>query len=160
MLRSTPMSSKTDNVVNRILKGGLPVIPRSRPAGSRVRSWQILSLAAKFETTLQPRLSVDISMTKTEPLWKLAQMKKDARLTIRITRELKAKIEGIDRVYGVALPKIANECLRAFCTYVEQEKQTPTFPLCISPHSPDDRTPNHASVRMRRGRQNGQRQRI
>jgi hypothetical protein len=98
-------------------------------------------------------------MMKTEPLRKLAQMKKDARLTICIPRELKAKIEGIDRVYGVALPKIANECLRAFCTYVEQKKQTPTFPLCISPHSPDDKTPNQASVRRSRG-QDGQRQRI
>src|SRR6266536_2763778 len=29
-------------------------------------------------------------------------MKKDARLTIRIPRELKDKTEGIDRVYGVA----------------------------------------------------------
>jgi hypothetical protein len=56
----TPIASNADNVVNRILKGGLPVIPRSRPAGSRARSWQILSLAAKFETTFQPRLSVDI----------------------------------------------------------------------------------------------------
>jgi hypothetical protein len=132
----TPIASTADNIVNRILKGGLPVIPRARPAGSRVGSWQILSHAAKFETTLQPRLSVDISMRKTEPLRKLAQMKKDARLTIRIPRELKGKIDGIDRVYGVALPKIANECLMAFCTYVEQKKQTPTFPLCISPHSP------------------------
>jgi hypothetical protein len=98
-------------------------------------------------------------MRKTEPLRKLVEMKKDALLTIRIPRELKAKINGIDRVYGVALPKIANECLMAFCTYVEQKKQTPTFPLCIGPHSPDDKTPNHASVRKRRGR-DGQRQRI
>src|SRR5712664_4128237 len=64
-------------------------------------------------------------MRKMEALRKLTQMKKDARLTIRIPRELKAKIEGIDRVYGVALPKIANECLKAFCEYVEQKKHTP-----------------------------------
>jgi hypothetical protein len=97
-------------------------------------------------------------MKKIVSLQKLAETK-DALLTIRISRELKAKLEGIDRVYGVALPKIANECLTAFCTYVEQKKQTPTFPLYISPHSPDDKTPNHASVRRNRGR-DGQRQRI
>ncbi|HEU5314412.1 MAG TPA: hypothetical protein VFU08_11345 [Candidatus Udaeobacter sp.] len=80
-------------------------------------------------------------------LRKLANMKKDARLTIRIPKELKDKIEGIDRVYGVALPKIANECLKAFCEYVEQRKQTPTFPLRIGPFSPSDKTPDRASLR-------------
>jgi hypothetical protein len=99
-------------------------------------------------------------MKKSEGLRKPANIKKDARLTIRVPRELKSKIVGIDRVYGVALPKIANECLSAFCEYVEQKKQTPTFPLCISPHSPEDKTPNYASVGRLRGRQNGQRQRI
>ena len=83
---------------------------------------------------------------------KLAETKKDARLTIRIPKELKVKIDGIDQVYGVALPKIANECLRAFCDYVEQKKQTPTFPLSIGPILP------HLSVRRRRGFQNGTRQ--
>jgi hypothetical protein len=78
-------------------------------------------------------------MRKIAALPKLADMKRDARLTIRIPTELKAKIERIDRVYGVALPKIANECLSAFCAYVEQKKQTPTFPLGISPHSLDDK---------------------
>jgi hypothetical protein len=63
-------------------------------------------------------------------------MKKNARLTIRIPKDLKDKIDGIDRVYGVGLPKIANECLRAFCEYVEQRKQTPTFPISISPGEP------------------------
>ncbi len=67
---------------------------------------------------------------------KPANMKKDARLTIRIPRELKDRLDGIDRVYGVGLPKIANECLTAFCEYVEQKKQTPTFPiLIISTHA-------------------------
>jgi hypothetical protein len=97
-------------------------------------------------------------MRKTEAFRKLAQMKKDARLTIRIPRELKAKIEEIDRVYGVALPKVANECLKAFCEYVEQKKQTPTFPLSIGPNLPGDKTPNRASIRRGRGIQNGRRQ--
>ncbi len=97
-------------------------------------------------------------MSKTEAFRKVAQMKKDARLTIRIPRELKAKIEEIDRVYGVALPKVANECLKAFCEYVEQKKQTPTFPLSIGPNLPGDKTPNHASIRRGRGIQNGRRQ--
>ena len=60
-------------------------------------------------------------------------MKKDARLTIRIPKELKIRIDEIHRVYGVALPKIANESLKAFCEYVEEKKQTPTFPLIVSP---------------------------
>lgn len=94
-------------------------------------------------------------MRKTEALRKLANMKKDARLTIRIPRELKDKIEGIDRVYGVALPKIANECLKAFCEYVEQKKATPTFPLSIGPYLSGGKTPNHDSVRRRRGIQTG-----
>ncbi len=97
-------------------------------------------------------------MSKTEALRKLANKKKDARLTIRIPKELKDKIEGIDLFYGVALPKIANECLKAFCEYVEQKKQTPTFPLSINRSSPSDKTANRVSVRRRRERQNGQRQ--
>src|SRR5947208_13343832 len=77
-------------------------------------------------------VSVDVSMKKIAALPKLADMKKkDARLTIRIPRELKDKIEGIDRVYGVALPKIANECLKAFCEYYEQKNKTTSFPLSI-----------------------------
>jgi hypothetical protein len=60
-------------------------------------------------------------------------MKKDARLTIRVPRRLKDRLAGIERVYGVGLPKIANECLTAFCEYVKQKEQTPTFPILISP---------------------------
>jgi hypothetical protein len=67
---------------------------------------------------------------------KPANMKKDARLTIRIPKGLKDRLDRIDRIYGVGLPKIANECLTAFCEYVEQKKQTPTFPiLIISTHA-------------------------
>jgi hypothetical protein len=63
-------------------------------------------------------------------------MKKDARLTIRIPKGLKDRLDRINLVYGVGLPKIANECLAAFCEYVEQKKQTPTFPiLVISTHA-------------------------
>jgi hypothetical protein len=94
-------------------------------------------------------------MIKIQGLPKLADMKKDARLTIRIPRELKDKIEGIDRLYGVALPKIANECLKAFCAYVEQKKQTPTFPLTISPSALSGKGPNQVSVRGRKGIHNG-----
>jgi hypothetical protein len=90
-------------------------------------------------------------MRTMESLRKLNDTKKDARLTIRIPRELKAKIDGIDQVYGVALPKIANECLRAFCDYVEQKKQTPTFPLTIGPYLRGEKTPKHASLHKRRG---------
>jgi hypothetical protein len=99
-------------------------------------------------------------MRKIQGLPKLADTKKDARLTIRIPRELKDKIEGIDRLYGVALPKIANECLKAFCVYVEQKKQTPTFPLNISPSLPGAKAPDHGSLRGRRGIQNGHGHRI
>ena len=94
-------------------------------------------------------------MRNSEVLRKLANLKKDARLTIRIPRELKGKIEEIDRVYGVALPKIANECLKAFCEYVEQKKQTPTFPLAIGPYLPGAKGPNNVSGRKRNGFQNG-----
>ncbi|MBO0694947.1 MAG: hypothetical protein J2P56_02490 [Verrucomicrobia bacterium] len=90
---------------------------------------------------------------------KLTETKKDARLTIRIPKELKIRIDGIDQIYGVALPKIANECLKAFCEYVEQKKQTPTFPLTIGPYLPGAKTPNNVSVRKRSGLQNGHRQR-
>jgi hypothetical protein len=100
-------------------------------------------------TQLQAGISVDVSMKTMESLRTLTNTKKDARLTIRIPRELKVRIEGIDQLYGVALPKIANECLKAFCEYVEQKKQTPTFPLSIAPHSPNDKTPNSTSLRRR-----------
>jgi hypothetical protein len=116
-----------------------------------------LSFHAKYDAP-SPLVSVDVIMRKMETLRTLAEMKKDARLTIRIPRELKARIEGIDRVYGVALPKIANECLKAFCDYVEQEKQTPTFPLSIGPYLPSAKTPNRASVPRRGGIRNGRRQ--
>ena len=97
-------------------------------------------------------------MRTMESFRKPTNIKKDARLTIRIPRELKAKIDGIDRVYGVALPKIANECLRAFCDYVEQMKQTPTFPLSIGPYLSGEKTPNRASVRKGREIHNGHQQ--
>jgi hypothetical protein len=100
-------------------------------------------------TYLQAVISVDVSMRTTESLRKLTNIKKDARLTIRVPRELKVKIDGIDQIYGVALPKIANECLRAFCEYVEQKKQTPTFPLSIGPFSAGEKTPSRASHRRR-----------
>ena len=60
-------------------------------------------------------------------------MKRDARLTIRIPRELKDKIQGIDRLYSVALPKIANECLKAFCACVKQKKQPPPVASELAP---------------------------
>jgi len=100
-------------------------------------------------TDLQPLVSVDISVKKIAVLPKLVDMKKDARLTIRIPKELKAKIDGIDRIYGVALPKIANECLKAFCEYVEKKKQTPTFPLSIGPYLPGGTASSHISIRSR-----------
>ena len=111
-------------------------------------------------TQLQPLVSVDVSMKKIAALPKLADLKKDARLTIRIPKELKDKIDGIDRLYGVALPKIANECLKAFCEYVEQEKQTPTFPLSIGPSLPSHQTSNHVSAPRRRRFHDGHRRRI
>jgi hypothetical protein len=110
-------------------------------------------------TELYPVISVDVSMRNMESLRKLTNSKKDARLTIRIPRELKDKIEGIDQLYGVALPKIANECLKAFCEYVEQKKQTPTFPLSIGPNLPGAKAPDQGSPRGRRGLQNGSRHR-
>jgi hypothetical protein len=66
-------------------------------------------------------------------------MQKDARLTIRVPRKLKDRLVGIERVYGVALPKIANECLTAFCEYVKQKEQTPSFPIFVSPTNPATR---------------------
>jgi hypothetical protein len=103
---------------------------------------------------LQAGICVDSSMRTPESPRNLADTKKDARLTIRIPKELKDKIEGIDRLYGVALPKIANECLKAFCDYVEQKKQTPTFPLSIGPLLLDGKTRHRASIRRRRDIQN------
>ena len=117
---------------------------------------EFLAFYAK-KTQLQAGTSVDVSMRTMESFRK-PDIKKDARLTIRIPRELKARIDGIDQVYGVALPKIANECLRAFCDYVEQKKQTPTFPVSIGPCLPGEKTPNRASVRRGRGIHNGHRQ--
>lgn len=111
-------------------------------------------------TQLQRRVSVEVSMKKIAALPKLADLKKDARLTIRIPKELKHKIDGIDRLYGVALPKIANECLEAFCEYVEQEKQTPTFPLSIGPRLPSHQMSNRVSVPKRRRFHNGHRRRM
>jgi hypothetical protein len=90
-------------------------------------------------------------MKTMESLRTLTNSKKDARLTIRIPRELKVRIEGIDQLYGVALPKIANECLKAFCDYVEQKKQTPTFPLSIGPYLPGTKTANRELARKGRG---------
>jgi hypothetical protein len=107
---------------------------------------------------LRVGISVDISMKKILSLPKLGETKKDARLTIRIPKELKIRIDGIDQIYGVALPKIANECLKAFCEYVEQKKQTPTFPLSIGPNLPGVKRQGDVSVRKRRELQNGHQQ--
>jgi len=65
--------------------------------------------------------------------FKSANMRKDARLTIRVPSRLKDGLAGIERVYGVGLPKTTNECLTAFCEYVKQKEQTPAFPILISP---------------------------
>jgi hypothetical protein len=99
-------------------------------------------------------------MKKIGSLQKRAETKKDARLTIRIPKELKIRIDGIDQIYGVALPKIANECLKAFCEYVEKKKQTPTFPLSIGPDLPGAKSPDQGSARARRELRNGNRHRI
>jgi hypothetical protein len=120
--------------------------------------WEILSILQKM-TQLWPHIYVDVSMKKFVSLRKLAETKKDARLTIRIPKELKNRIDGIDKLYGVALPKIANECLKAFCEYVEQKKQTPTFPLSIGSSLSSDKTRSHISIRRRRGFHDGHRQR-
>ena len=101
--------------------------------------------------------SVDVSMRTMESFRK-PDIKKDARLTIRIPRELKDRIDSIDQLYGVALPKIANECLTAFCDYVEQKKQTPTFPLTIGPYLGGEKTPDQRSLRRGRGIQSPHRQ--
>ena len=126
---------------------------------ARLAFRKILPIFAKI-AQLQAGISVVISMRTMESLRNLTDTKKDARLTIRIPKELKDKIEGIDRLYGVALPKIANECLKAFCDYVEQKKQTPTFPLSIGPLLLGGKTRHHASIRRRRGIQSGHRQRM
>jgi hypothetical protein len=102
------------------------------------------------KTQLQLGTSVDVSMRTMESFRK-PDIKKDARLTIRIPRELKDRIDSIDQVYGVALPKIANEALRAFCDYVEKKKQTPTFPLTIGPYLGGEKTPDNGSLRRGRG---------
>jgi len=81
-----------------------------------------------------PGVSVYVSVRKIDGFLS-DNMKKDTRLTIRVPKQLKDRIDGIDQVYGVGLPKIANECLRAFCEYVDRMKQTPSFPLSVSPHS-------------------------
>ena len=66
------------------------------------------------KTQLPPGTSIVTDMRAMESFRKITNTKKDPRLTIRIQRELKAKIDGIDQVYGVGLPKIANECFTAF----------------------------------------------
>jgi hypothetical protein len=123
------------------------------------RSFRKILQSMQKMTQLQAGISVNISMRPMESLRNVVDTKKDARLTIRIPKELKDKIEGIDRLYGVALPKIANECLKAFCDYVEQQKQTPTFPLSIRPLLLGGKTRHHASIRRRRGIQSRHRQR-
>ena len=152
------MSALADNIVNRSLWSFFARNSRTRPVGPPATFGKIFHFMQNM-TDLQPLVSVVVSMRKTEALRKLADMKKDARLTIRIPKELKDRIEWIDRVYGVALPKIANECLKAFCEYVEQKKQTPTFPLSISPYLSGAQTPDHGSVRGRRGLHNGHKHR-
>jgi hypothetical protein len=145
-----------DNVVNRGHRNFLALIKNDlgpQPAISR-SSDNVFPGLQKLDATLVPHF-VDILYEEDCRTPGQADMKKDARLTIRIPRELKDKIEGIDRLYGVALPKIANECLKAFCAYVERKKQTPTFPLSISPSSLGNKAPNQVSVHGRKGSHNG-----
>src|SRR5262249_54560445 len=118
LLQLTLMSLLADNIVNCSLWSLFALNSRTGPVSPPATFGKIFHFMQNM-TDLQPVVSVDVSMRKTEALRKLADMKKDARLTIRIPKELKDRIEGIDRVYGVALPKIANECLKAFCKYVE-----------------------------------------
>ena len=157
MYQWTPLASNADKIVNRSLRPPLVVFRDLNQPGHLSTLGKIFHFLQKM-TQLWCPISVDISMKKIVSLQKLSETKKDARLTIRIPKELKIRIDGIDQIYGVALPKIANECLKAFCEYVEQKKQTPTFPLSIGPCLPGAKRPDNGSVRTRRGFQNGHRQ--
>ena len=88
-----------------------------------VQTRQILSLLA-INRNLPPPVSVDLAM------WKV---KRFARLTIRIPRKLKNKTQEIDRLYGFVVPKVANECLNAFCAYVQQRNRHQLSPSELTP---------------------------
>jgi hypothetical protein len=128
----TLMSSSADNIVNVLLLAFSPLISQYVQSCGAV----ILAILEFFQflqniRNFHPLVSVEINMRKAQGIRKLVSMKKDARLTIRIPKGLKERIDGIEQVYGVSLPKIANECFAAFCEYVEHKKQTPTFPIVI-----------------------------
>ena len=104
------MTSKADTAVKCHFASFLGFLPLK---ANLVQTRQVLPLLA-INRNLPHPVSVDLGM------WKV---KRFARLTIRIPRELKDKIQEIDRLYGVALPKVANECLNAFCAYVQQRNR-------------------------------------
>ena len=77
-------------------------------------------------------VSVDISMKKIAELPKLADVKKDARLTIRIPRELKDEIgdgSSLRRRVAQNRKRMSQGILRV---RREQKKQTPTFPITVT----------------------------
>jgi hypothetical protein len=114
------MTSDADTAVKCYFASFLGFLPLK---ANLVQTRQILPLLAN-NRNLPPPVSVDLGM------WKV---KRFARLTIRIPRELKDKIQEIDRLYGVALPKVANECLNAFCAYVQQRNRHQLSPSELAP---------------------------
>ena len=99
MLRLTPIVANADNIVNCCLLASCPSQDHLSTLGKFFHSRQNMR-------HFQHRFSVDVSMRKTEGVSKLANIKKDARLTIRIPRELKAKIEG-------SIESMASRCPRS-----------------------------------------------
>ena len=133
------MTSKADTAVKCHFASFLGFLPLK---ANLVQTRQVLPLLA-INRNLPHPVSVDLGM------WKV---KRFARLTIRIPRELKDKIQEIDRLYGVALPKVANEWPQRILCVRSAKKQTPTVPVRISP---SDSTTYRVSVRKRQRIRNG-----
>ena len=58
--------------------------------------------------------------------------RKEVRVAVRITNELRTRIDNAVKSTGIPEAVVVSKCLEAYCDYVEEEGSI-TFPLLLKP---------------------------
>ena len=59
---------------------------------------------------------------------------REARIAVRVTPELKERLDKTVQATGIPEPVVVVKCLEAYCDYVEEHGEA-TFPLLVKPKS-------------------------
>ena len=63
--------------------------------------------------------------------------RKEVRVAVRITPQLRTRIDNAVESTGVPEAVVVTKCLEAYCDYVEQQGEI-TFPLIVKPKSKEE----------------------